>query len=207
MSSQLGDSRMILKGINNIMGKTTKEKTMNIEEVKMQIQDLKDKLENKEFKGGQIPKAKKELEELEEFLAEFGDEEEAEESEGISLPKDDGIEEEAQEEAEEEESTDEELADEPVVDKVEEKKVEENKPPVEEKKEVLFSGIQEEKLEDIPVAKKKDTKKYKFTYATPNGEKMTLCFRKGKKILIRYGMIVELTDEEVACFPKWFKPL
>lgn len=167
---------------------------MKKEEIKSRIDELTEKLEKKELKGFAIKKAKDEIENLEIELSELEDSE----VEG----------DESAEEVVESKEIEEKL---PEVKEVKKEKTEDIlegfKNPIEEVKEsIIVEAKKVEELPDVEVATA-GKKKYKFTYHTPNGETMTLHFRKGKKELVRYGKFLWLTDDEYSCFPQWLKPV
>lgn len=187
---------------------------MTREEIQNKIDDLTKKIENKEVKGYGVKKAKDEIESLEKELSELEDnatEEEVDDDPDTFF--------EAKSEPDDFLETIEEVKEEPkmVEDilvgkdvevsevKTEVKKVEPKK-EVKVREEIELSNVKNvEELPDVAPKKDSNTKKYKFTYHTPDGNKITLTFRKGVKKLVRFGSIVELTADEFACYPRWFK--
>ena len=206
---------------------------MTKETIRKEIEEIQNKLEKKKFHGRGISKAKNELVELEEKLAELEAIEEAEEIE------DDGeVFEEAVEEAvenikefiEEVKEVEEEFIEE-VKETVEEVVTDDIRPQVapyediklvrkeeeivkEEEKTPLVEAVHQSIDHDINHLPDKEVeedhtgkKMFKFIYSVPGGGKMTLQFRKGMKKAIKYGQLVWLTEDEVSCFRQWFKPI
>lgn len=202
---------------------------MKKEEIKSRIDELTEKIEKKELKGFAVKKAKDEIENLEIELSELEDnevegdesaEEVVEDYVGLSDHDKDEVEDDVDfgtmtftkkeivEEVVESKEIEEKL---PEIKEVKKEKTEDIlegfKNPIEEVKEsVIVEAKKVEELPDVEVAPV-GKKRYKFTYHTPNGELMTLHFRKGKKELVRYGKFLWLTDDEYSCFPQWLKPV
>lgn len=84
-----------------------------------------------------------------------------------------------------------------VSNKPESKKEEIDGPKVEEK------PMKTTKKESSPAG----TKKYKFMFQTPGDKPMTISFKDGTSIKIKYGDIINLTPEQYKRFDYWFKEI
>ena len=176
----------------------------NKETILQEIEVIKTKLENKGYFGGAIPKAKKDLEELEKELSELEDLEEIEDL-GEEEEKSE-IEPEEKEkpeiESEEEEKTE-------IKPEVKPEAKPEAKPEVKseaKKEEILLAKPERDFTQEFKDLEKSTGKKrYMFKLNTPYGKKMRLHFKNGVfKDLIK-GQIVELTADELAVWPGYFK--